>query len=702
MNRALAVLIGACSAALLAPLVVPLFTGRVFVFNDLSWFHLPMRHLYQQALISGDSVLWTPSIFAGFYMLGEGQIGEFHPLHLLLYRFFALGPAFNLELITNYVAASGGTFWFFRRLQLSRVAALFGAMLFAFSGFNLLHHQHLNMVAVVAHMPWLLAASDVLIVDDRKRRRTFAFAAVALLLGSECLLGFPQAVWWNLIALAAFGMFRAGDTGRWGRLPACGAAVLVGTLLGAIQLLPSADAVAHSERMAFSSDFALTYSLHPVNLLQLWAPYLFEAGGWSKLDPRYFHEFGIYSGAILQVALIWVWVRRRALPTHRRLIAAVTAFAGVMLLLALGRYGGLAVLLAHLPVLRALRAPTRHIVLVQFALAILAAITLDDLIAIVEKRTAAASGVMLALWIPAALGIATTLALNTRVLPYGPQTFATAHAAAIGPAFVLAVTVLVFLAGRQVRWAVGALVIVTAADLGAWGIPYVFSEPPRAIAELTGAIPEAPARSIDSYAFTDALGVYPNVLLLRGYRLTTGYVGLFPASVHPLGGEVNARLSGAKWFFTPDGIRHPLEGGVERARLLDEQGRPAPGAASMIVDRPGHLVVDVIAPGRRTLALTERFHAGWSAASGDVSLETVTVDHDFLGCVVEAGAHRVSFHFMPRSFVYGSLVSAIGVALVAGVLIIGLKSGSSPNRAHIRDMTHNPASAAQSARTDNQ
>ena len=92
----------------------------------------------------------------------------------------------------------------------------------------------------------------------------------------------------------------------------------------------------------------------------------------------------------------------------------------------------------------------------------------------------------------------------------------------------------------------------------------------------------------------------------------------------------------------------------------------------MIVDRPGQLIVDVVAPGRRTLALTERFHAGWSAVSGDVSLETVTVDHDFLGCIVEAGAHRVTFHFMPRSFVYGSLASAIGIALLAGVLVIGL------------------------------
>jgi hypothetical protein len=675
MNRALAVLIGVCSAALLTPLIVPLFTGRVFAFNDLSWFHLPMRHLYQQALNSGDSVLWTPSIFAGYYIHGEGQTGAFHPLHQLFYRFLPLGPAFNVELITSYVAAFAGTFWFFRRLEFSRAVALFGAMLFAFSGFNLLHHHHMNMVAVVAHMPWLLAAADVLIVDERRRVRTLAVAAVALILGSEFLLGFPQAVWWNVMTLAAFSLFRAQETGHWRRLVPGTAAVVIGTLLGGIQLLPTADVAAHSERVALSSDFALTYSLHPLNLVQMWSPYIFAAGAWSKVDPRWFHEFGIYSGAILPVGLIWAWIRGRALPARRRLIAAATIFAGVTLLLALGRYGVLARALSYLPIFQALRAPARYIVLVQFALTILAAITLEDLIAIVDRRSAATSRYMPGLWIPAALGIVTTLALNTGVLPYGPHTFSRAAAAAKGPAFVLAVTVLVFLAGRRVRWALGALIVVTAADLAAWGLVYVYRQPPLTIEQLTPGIPEAPADPADSYAFAPLRGPFHHdQLIMRGYRLTSGYVGLFPATFYPRDSDTAARLSGTKWFFTPDGGRHAAHDGAERVRLLDEEGHTATGVASMVLDRPGHLVLDVVAPGRRTLALTERFHAGWSAASGDVSLETVTVDHDFLGCVVEAGAHRVTFHFMPRSFVYGSLASAIGVALLAGVLIIGLKS----------------------------
>src|SRR5262245_2873121 len=288
----LAVLVTVCSLALLAALLVPLITGRVFVYNDLSWFHLPMRYLYQEAMHAGDTVLWTPSIFAGFYVHGEGQIGLFHPIHQLLYRLLPLAAAFNLELVTSYPVAFGGTFWFLRRLRFSRAAALFGAMLFAFSGFNLLHLHHMNMVAVVAHMPWLLALADVLIVDERKQPWAFAFAGMALVMGSQLLLGFPQAVWWNAIALGSFVVFRAAETRRWRQLPACAAAVAIGVLLGGIQLLPTVDAAAHSKRMDVTHDFSLTFSLHPFNLFQLWSPDFFQRGAYSAGEAMLFHEFG--------------------------------------------------------------------------------------------------------------------------------------------------------------------------------------------------------------------------------------------------------------------------------------------------------------------------------------------------------------------------------------------------------------------------
>jgi hypothetical protein len=669
-SHSLAGLIAVCSVGLLGPLLGPLLTGRVFVFDDLSWFHLPLRHLYQQALHAGDTVLWTPSIFAGLYLHGEGQIGLFHPFHLALYLLLPLGTAFNLELIANYPAAFAGTFWFLRRLRFSHAAALFGAMLFAFSGFNLLHHHHVNLVAVVAHMPWLLAAADVLIVSERRRARRLAFAGVAVILGSEFLLGFPQGIWWNGIALAAFALFRASETRRWRQLLPCAAAVALGVLLGGIQWLPSADAAAHSLRMGEPREFALTFSMHPYNLLQLSSPYVFRRGAFSDRDYMFFHEFGIHSGAILPVALIWVWIRRHALPERRALIAAVTVFAAVNLVLALGRYGGVAVLLSYLPVLQSLRAPVRYIVLVQFALAILAAVTIDDLRAITEKRSPPPAGPMVALWIPAALGIATTLVLSARLLRYDRHTFASAAAAAPGVAIVVAVTLLVYLSGRRVRGALAILVVVTMADLGAWGLRFIYREPARTIPELTQAVPPAPDDPPDSYASAPALGPYrSDLLVMRGYRLTSGYVGLFPASRHPLDSDFALRLAGTRWFFTPDGVRHPAVGGVERVRLLDEQGHGATGTTRLAIDRPGRLVAHVDAPGRRLLAFTERFHDGWTATIDDAALQMVRVEGDFLGCLVDAGIHRVTLRFMPRSFVYGSILSAIGAVTLAGVLI---------------------------------
>ena len=668
----------ACSAVLFVPLALPLLMGRVFVYNDLAWFHLPMRYLYQQALRGGDSILWTPAIFSGLYVMGEGQIGPLHPLHLLWYALLPLQTAFALELVVNYAASFGGMLWFLQRLRFSMPASLFGAMVFAFSGFNLLHHHHLNMVAVVAHLPWLLAAADMVIAEERRPRRAVGFAGMSLIMGSAFLLGFPQAVWWNLIALVAFAAWRAHDTHRWRRLAPCAAAVGIGVLLGSIQIVPSADAAAHSVRASLTRDFALSYSLHPLNLVQLWAPYSLEGGVYGRLDFPWFHELGIYSGAILPVAAIWVWLRRRALAERRSLIIAATAFAALTLLLALGRHGGVAWLLTYLPVLGSLRAPVRYIMLTQFALAILAVVALDDLRAIVAGRSEPPAGSLAVLWIPAALSLA-TFALNLPILPDDSQTFANARVAASGVAFMIAMTALVFFAGRRAHWAMGPLIILTAADLAWWGVRFVYWEKPKTIVALLQDLAPPPGNGpIYAAAPEAALEEGPfccNLPVMKGYRLTSGYVALFPATRHPLYGDEAMRLSGTRWTIDATGTRVPWPGGVPRARLTDESGAPSTGTARVAADRPGRIAVDVDAAGPGILALTERFHDGWTASVDGRRLRVVAVEGDFLGAAIDAGSHRVEFRFMPRSFVVGAAGSLAGVVLLAVAVFFLRRAG---------------------------
>ena len=339
----------------------------------------------------------------------------FHPLHLLLYGTLPLGLAFNLEFLASYVFAFAGMYLFLRRLALP-AEALAGAMLFAFGGFQLLHFHHMNAIAVIAHLPWLLAAVDTLMTSDTPSRRAAGYAAIGITIASAVLLGFPQGLWWNLLAAAAFAIYRASERARYGRLLPCALAGVTGLALGGIQLLPTLDMAAHSTRAGIAREFALMYSLHPYNLVQLWSPYAFAGRVYSRIDTPLVHEFGVYAGTLALLAPIWLWTRRDAVGARGRFVLAGTAFALLMLVLALGRYGWIDVLLTHLPGLGSLRAPARYVVLAQFALAIVSALALDDLARRPSPRPGLTRRAIVLICIPAVLSIATTLAFNTRLI----------------------------------------------------------------------------------------------------------------------------------------------------------------------------------------------------------------------------------------------------------------------------------------------
>ena len=164
--------------------------------------------------------------------------------------------------------------WLKRRLGRSD-AAMFGGLVFTFSSFNLLHFVHPNAVAVIAHIPWLLWAIDVVLADSRRRRVALATALIALLTGSQLLLGYPQYVWFSLLAEFSYAVFllTAHSTPRGPaaivrhlrrlrRLHHADLAALliakgIGLLIGGVQLLPSFDAWLHSARLLGRREFLL-------------------------------------------------------------------------------------------------------------------------------------------------------------------------------------------------------------------------------------------------------------------------------------------------------------------------------------------------------------------------------------------------------------------------------------------------------------
>ena len=242
--------------------------------------------------------------------------------------------------------------WLCLKRRLGRSdAAMFGGLVFTFSSFNLLHFVHPNVVAVIAHIPWLLWAIDIVLVDSRRRRVALATALIALLTGSQLLIGHPQSVWYSLVAEFTYVILlrstlkyaaRAGcnlcttcrdcvgcTTQMWPRVVI---AKGIGLLIGGVQLVPSLDAWLHSARSTADADFAFWGSLQPLNVLQLVAPYLFV----DRVIGGNTHEFGLYMGAVPLLLVVWCVARRRELGGSAPWRGSGFGFSLLMLLLSLG------------------------------------------------------------------------------------------------------------------------------------------------------------------------------------------------------------------------------------------------------------------------------------------------------------------------------------------------------------------------------
>ena len=452
------------AVGLLAALAAPMLGGRVYTADDLGAFHLPLRAFYQDCLTRGERFDWSPQLYCGFYLTGEGQVGAYHPWHWLIYKFLPLSFAFDLECVVNYPLLLLGMYCLLRRWRIRQDAALFGATAFTFSGFCLLHFVHVNAIAVVAHLPWLLLAIDIAVRSPRKVWRIWAGAAIALLTASQLLLGYPQYVGYSLIVEIGYAclllrqqvVVPSGNGWTEGRRLR-GAFILLfwmiaGIAIGGVQLLPAWDALQESSRQAADVTFSGTGSLAPLNVVQLIAPYLFR----TRVVGQNTHELGLYAGSVTLLLAVWCVFGRRTPARFKPIVRGALLLGGFGFLLAMGDYGPLHSLMAWLPMVNKFRFPCRAIVLVELSLAVLAAIGFMAIgvgPSLSSERTGRAprriGGGLTAVW---------ALAMGSAVLSIvGPicwQDYVASPALiAAGPLLIISAAALITLATKDVRWA---------------------------------------------------------------------------------------------------------------------------------------------------------------------------------------------------------------------------------------------------------
>lgn len=484
--------------------------------------YFPMRGFFHDALEAGHWPWLNPWTGLGRPFAADPQTAVWYPITWL---FAGLPPesAYPLSLWMHYSLALWGMYRLLRSSTLDRRAALFGGIAFAFCGFLLAHRAHYTMQHAAAWTPWVLWRLQRFVsrpanpARDRHALRDLACAALAVAL--QCLAGHVQiaalTAAGTLVFLLAQAIPPAGAPepapilrvfGRWLVAWVCAAGLF------AVQWLPTAAYLRLCTRVDRTYWDFVENSWNPAGTVGWLLPMLF-----GQRTPNFFEqpywgpshqvEQFVYAG-IVPLLLAVMGLRGWRGDAGRRPWVILGIFG---MLLALGTFGPLCPLLYWLPGSSLFRCPARALLLVNLAVAALAAFTLHDLGPrlspdVVRRRawllqctgrpirtTLLLVGVPLLLVLAAAplVGEPTRAALLAAVRPWSP---------AVWVPLVLVWTGLTMLAFAGQRWRkpgwLWLLILHVTVDLGIIG--WTIDVPPgaRSIADLTR--PREPAPWMDA------------------------------------------------------------------------------------------------------------------------------------------------------------------------------------------------------------
>ncbi|HLM57618.1 MAG TPA: YfhO family protein [Pyrinomonadaceae bacterium] len=362
----------AALAVALAPLLYFLPATRgltVLCPEDGMFFNVPLRVAAARAVLDGSLPLWNPYIFSGMPLLASAQGGLLFPLNWT-YLLFDAPAATNLTVFSSYALAGVGAFLYARRAGSSPAGSLVTALVWQWGGFLVAQLAHVNVVQTAAMLPWVLWALDGYASAQGRG------ALVSLFVALQAFAGHQQTLAYSLLLVAAYALVSAlAQREARPRYLRSLAYVAAGLPLAAVQLIPTYELLRRSLRSEVTYEFFTSFSLPRRFALTFFAPYVLGGGDGTLFfsepytGPPFYVEFIAYAGLLaLMLAAAALLLRRDA----RTIFWA--AAAAVCFVLALGGNAplGLSKLVAHVPVINLFRVPARHLMEVEFALAVLA------------------------------------------------------------------------------------------------------------------------------------------------------------------------------------------------------------------------------------------------------------------------------------------------------------------------------------------
>ena len=342
---------------------------RTYFFRDFTVGFLPLRLFAAREMREGRIALWNPLVFEGSF-----QLPALYPPDLL----HALwpSPVFVSWLLTLHLPlAALAAYWLARELGASRPGAFQSGAVYALGGFALSClnlYVFLQALALAPFVAGLLRRAAL-----RGGRQVPAAALVLALALSTIAVEFvAQAV----VLGGALGLAFSPRRQTLGRLAL---AVLLGVGLAGLPVALVVGLLPETARGAgLAPDVVLANAVHPAVLLQALLPNLFgvpQAPAEAWWGGRFFSKglpyfLSLYFGPLtLALAALGAF----ALPRRTRLVVLGLAVLGLWY--ALGERGGLASLVARLPLASSFRFPAKALLLPHFAVALASGFGVDRL-----------------------------------------------------------------------------------------------------------------------------------------------------------------------------------------------------------------------------------------------------------------------------------------------------------------------------------
>lgn len=361
---------------------LPVWTGHASLFaNDIVNLNLPQRHLLGEIWRTGEVPLWNPYSFGGQPLLAAMQSGVLYPLNSL-FLFLPDWLALHISYILHYWLAGVFLYLYLRALMQDHLTAWLSGVIFMTSGFLTGHLIHTQMLNAAVWVPLVLFFLEKL----RQTGRTRYAVGVSLTLTVQWLAGHPQISFYTYLAAGLYLLFFAWqERTAWKRTIAQGGlALLVGTALAAVQLMPTWELIRHSVREASTFEFFASGAMTGEWLAALFVPF-YHGGGYTGTPFReelLFWEYAGYVGvltlAVSLAAAVAGWRR-----PHVLFFATLSVLG---LVLSVGDKTPLYQFLYHVPVMNLFRFPSRYVFFVDLGTAVLAGLMIRQLAASLGGR----------------------------------------------------------------------------------------------------------------------------------------------------------------------------------------------------------------------------------------------------------------------------------------------------------------------------